>query len=83
MSTRKQQRQIPIRSVERMAVAAIEGSRRPVDLLVGRVNPSPGALDLPEQEHQETCSRCGRPALDTCPECGNPIRRVPEPEQVG
>ena len=61
----------PKRSVVAMAVAALEDSRRPIDLSITGVDPSPGALDLPEMEQQ--CSRCSRPAVDTCPECGSPL----------
>lgn len=70
MKTRKPQRKIPIRSAVRMAIAAIENERRPVDMPVAGVDPSPGALDLPEME--QPCSR-RRPEVDRCPECGSPL----------
>src|ERR1039458_7098404 len=55
----------------RMAVRAVEDDRSPFDMPVTGVDPSPGALDLPEME--QPCSRCFRPAEDTCPECGQPV----------
>lgn len=70
MNNRKPHRKIPIRSAVRMAVAAIENDRRPVDILVTGVDPSPGALDLPDI--QQRCSR-RRPAVDRCPQCGSPL----------
>ena len=62
---------MPKRSVVAMAVRAVEDDRSPLDMPVTGVDPSPGALDLPEME--QPCSRCGRPAVDTCPECGSPL----------
>jgi hypothetical protein len=60
-----------VESAVRMAVRAVEDDRSPLDIPVAGVDPSPGALDLPEME--QPCSRCGRPAEDTCPECGSPL----------
>jgi hypothetical protein len=54
-----------------MAVAAVENNRRVTDMPVAGVDPAPGALDLPEVE--QPCSRCGRPAVGRCPECGCPL----------
>ena len=56
-----------------MAIAAVEDYRRPMDIPVAGVDPSPGALDLPQMEHRETCSRCDRPAVDTRRDCGSPV----------
>jgi hypothetical protein len=61
----------PVESAVRMAVRAVEDNRRSIDLPVTGVDPAPGALDLPETE--QPCSRCGRPAVDRCPECGSPL----------
>jgi rubrerythrin len=58
-------------SAVRMAIRAVEDSGRSVELQVRGVDPAPGALDLPETE--QTCSRCGRPAVGWCPECGCPL----------
>jgi len=71
MSTRQAQRKIPITSTVKMAIAAVEGNRSPVDIPVAGVDPSPGALDLPDME--QPCSRRRRPAVDRCPECGSPL----------
>ena len=60
-----------VKSAVRMAVRAVEDDPRPLDMPVDGVDPSPGALDLPEMEQR--CSRCGGPSVDTCPECGSPL----------
>ncbi len=59
-------------SAVRMAIAAVENERRPVDIPVADVDPSPGALDLPEME-QMYSHRRRRSAVDRCPECGSPL----------
>jgi hypothetical protein len=57
-----------------LAIAAVEGRPRPLDDAdLNKVNPDRTSLDLPEEEHQETCSRCDRPAAERCPECGSPL----------
>jgi hypothetical protein len=60
---------MPKRSVVAMAVRAVEDDRV-IDIPVTGVDPSPGALDLPEME--QPCSRCGGPAMGRCPTCGSP-----------
>ena len=61
----------PVESAVRMAIRAVEENRRSMDLPVTGVDPAPGALDLPEME--QPCSRCGRPAVHRCIECGSPL----------
>jgi hypothetical protein len=46
MRTRNSQRKIPIGSAVRLAIAAVENDRRPVDISVAGVDPAPGALIL-------------------------------------
>jgi hypothetical protein len=63
-----------MRTAVKLAIAAVEGRPSPLDDAdLTTVNPDRTSLDLPEEEHQEACSRCGRPAVDTCPECGSPL----------
>jgi len=63
----------PAKSAVRMAVRAVEDSRRSIGLPVAGVDPSPGALDLPVEHTAVRCSRCRRPAVERCPECGSPL----------
>ena len=57
-----------------LAIAAVEGRPNPLDDAdLTKVNPDRTSLDLPEEEHQQTCSRCGRPAVGRCPHCGSPL----------
>jgi len=56
-----------------LAIAAVEGQPNAMDMPMAGFDPSPGALDLPDKEHRQVCSRCGRPAVDRCPECGSPL----------
>ena len=57
-----------------LAIAAVEGRPSPLDDAdLAEVNPDRTSLDLPEEEHLALCSRCGRPAVDRCPECGSPV----------
>jgi hypothetical protein len=56
-----------------LAVAAVEGSPSVMDMPMAGFDPSPTSLDLPEKEHRGMCSRCGRPAVGRCPECGSPL----------
>jgi hypothetical protein len=56
-----------------LAVSAVEGQPNVMDLPISGFDPSPGELDLLENEHGEMCSRCKRPAVDRCPECGSPL----------
>jgi rubrerythrin len=63
-----------MRAAVRLAIAAVEGRPSPLDdAELTEVNPDRTSLDLPEEEHRETCSRCGRPAVDKCSECGCPL----------
>jgi hypothetical protein len=55
------------------AVAAVTGGSDILDLPMAAFDPAPTSLDLPEQKQRQKCSRCGRPAEDTCPECGSPL----------
>ncbi len=62
-----------IRTAVDLAVLAVQGGPSVMDLPMTGFDPSPGALDLPEREDGEKCSRCDHPAVDTCPECGSPL----------
>jgi len=52
----------PKESVVELAVAAVTSDSDIMDMPMGGFDPSPTALDLPEQEGGQPCSRCGRPA---------------------
>ena len=67
---RKRNRLDDVTGVE-MAVAAVTGDSSLVDTPMTEIDPSPAALDLPKME--QPCSRCGRPAEDSCPACGLPF----------
>jgi hypothetical protein len=56
-----------------LAIAALDGNPNPLDVDMSAVDPDPTSLDLPYEEHGETCSLCSRPAVDQCPECGSPL----------
>jgi hypothetical protein len=57
-----------------LAIAAVEGRPNPLDDAdLTKVNPDRTSLDLPDEGHQETCSRCGRPAVGRCTNCGSPL----------
>jgi hypothetical protein len=73
MATRKHQPKEPKESAVDLAVAAVEGNANPLDEDMSAVSPDRTSLDLPDEGHQETCSRCARPAMDRCPECGSPL----------
>jgi hypothetical protein len=73
MATRRPQPKKTMRTAVDLAVLAVQGSPSVMDLPMTGFDPSPGALDLPERQHRETCSRCDRPAVDRCPECGSPL----------
>jgi len=73
MAVRKPQPRNPNESAVRMAVLAVQGSPGVMDMPMTGFDPSPGALDLPDKEHRQVCSRCGRPAVGRCPECGSPL----------
>jgi hypothetical protein len=74
MATRNPQRKkTKMRAAVELAVLAVQGSPSVMDLPMTGFDPSPGALDLPEREHRETCSRCGGPAVEYCQECGSTI----------
>jgi len=57
--------------VELAVAAVVEGNPNPLDEDMSAVSPERTSLDLPEEGHQEACSRCGRPAVERCPECGS------------
>ena len=73
MALRNQQHKKPKPCPVQLAVAAVEHDGGVLDLPVEGFDPSPTALDLPEKEDGQPCSRCSRPAVDTCPECGSPL----------
>jgi hypothetical protein len=70
MATRGPRPNKTMRTAVDLAVAAVQGNPSVMDLPMAGFDPSPGALDLAENEVRERCSRCGRPAEDRCPECG-------------
>jgi hypothetical protein len=59
--------------VELAVAAVVEGNQNPLDQDMSAVSFERTSLDLPEIEHQEPCSRCGRPAAHRCIECGSPL----------
>ena len=73
MAIRRHQRKEPKESALVLAIAAVEGQPNAMDMDMAGIDPSPGALDLPEQEQLGVCSRCGRRAVGRCPECGSPV----------
>jgi hypothetical protein len=73
MSIRKAQRKRLKESAVDLAIAALDGNPNPLDADMSEVDPDPTGLDLPYEEHRETCSRCDRPAVDQCPQCGSPL----------
>jgi hypothetical protein len=75
MAANNKQLRKPEQSAVDLAVAAVaEGNVNPLDDEgMSAVNPDRTSLDLPEEEHQETCSRCSRPAVDVCSKCGSPL----------
>jgi hypothetical protein len=73
MSIGKPQRKKPKESAVDLAIAALDGNPNPLDMDMSEVDPDPTSLDLPYEEHGETCSLCSRPAVDRCPECGSPL----------
>jgi hypothetical protein len=73
MVSRGKQSKTPEKSAVTLAVAAVEGNPSVMDMPMTGFNHSPGALDLPDNEHRQVCSRCGRPAVDRCPGCGCPL----------
>jgi hypothetical protein len=62
-----------MRTAVDLAVLAVQGSPSVMDLPMTDFDPSPTVLDLPEKEDGQPCSRCSRPAVDTCPACGSPL----------
>jgi hypothetical protein len=66
-------RKTPEDSAVELAVLAVAGDSDVMDMSMLDFDPSPTALDLPEQEGGQPCSRCGCPAEDRCPECGSPL----------
>lgn len=60
-------------SAVQMAVDAVTGDSNFVDAPIETFDPAPTALDLPEEREQQKCSRCDRPAVHKCPECGSPL----------
>jgi hypothetical protein len=71
MAYRKPRPRGPRQSAVDLAIAAVEGQPNAMDMPMAGFDPSPASLDLPEKEHREMCSRCGRPAVERCPECGS------------
>ena len=56
-----------------MVTSFLNGTKNPLDEDMSAVNPDRTSLDLPEEEHQEMCSRCMRPAVERCPTCGSAL----------
>ena len=76
MIARKAQRKIPITSAVKMAIAAVEDDPNPLDMDLRGLDPAPTSLDLPEQKaYGGACpnSRCARPPVEACAECGQPL----------
>jgi hypothetical protein len=68
MAVEKPQRQFPIRSVVRMAIAAVQGSGHPLDIDAGDPDTAPTSLGLPAPQgtvkcshHRYVCAVCGKP----------------------
>lgn len=59
--------------VVELAILAVTGNSDVMDMPTSGFDPSPTALDLPKKEGGQTCSRCSRPAVKRCPECGSPL----------
>jgi len=74
MAVRESQRnELKACPVELAVAAVVEGNQNPLDQDMSAVSLERTSLDLPEIEHQEPCSRCGRPAMHRCIECGSPL----------
>jgi hypothetical protein len=54
-----------------LAIAALDGNPNPLDMDMSSVDTHPTGLDLPEEPYHEMCSRCSRPAVGACMECGS------------
>jgi hypothetical protein len=63
----------PKKSVVELAIAALDPAKNPLDEDMSAVDPAPTSLDLPEKAHRKLCSRCMRPAVGRCRECGSPL----------
>jgi len=65
MVVRKSQRKrLKACPVELAVAAVVDGNQNPLDDAdLAKVNPDRTSLDLPDEEHREMCSRCGRPAV--------------------
>jgi len=59
--------------VELAVAAVVDGNLNPLDQDMSEVSLDRTSLDLPEEEHLGLCSRCDRPTVDRCPECGSPL----------
>ena len=59
--------------VELAVAAVVDGNPNPLDEDMSGIDPDRTSLDLPDGGHQETCSRCSRPAVENCPACGSPV----------
>ena len=56
-----------------MAVNAVTDDFDVMDLPMAEFDPAPTSLDLPEPRQRRECSRCCRPAVDRCSQCGSPL----------
>ncbi|SPE34656.1 hypothetical protein SBA2_980011 [Acidobacteriia bacterium SbA2] len=71
MATRSPQPKRPIATDADLAIAAIEGNGRPLDLDAGDPDTSPTALTLPGTPEAGTCRR----HQWVCANCGSPLRQ--------
>ncbi len=63
------------KSMAEVAVGALEPRANPLDMPMGRFDPSPSALGLDDAGEAETCSnpRCSRHGVDKCIICGQSL----------
>jgi hypothetical protein len=71
IATGKAHKSEPMVSTVDLAVAAVEGSGRPLDIDAGDVDPSPTALDLPAMLEPAACPH----RRYVCAKCGSPLPR--------
>ena len=73
MATRKPNKKEPKESAVDLAVSAVNGSGRSLDIDAGDVDPSPTALDLPGVQEVAACPH----RRYVCADCGTPLGRNP------